>query len=91
MSTVLIVIVAVAVVVVLGLLTFAASRRAQTREIGEAQVEAQHDDVSRHRDQAREARGEAELAQERAKRAAAEAELNEHKASEREQEIESNG
>jgi FtsZ-interacting cell division protein ZipA len=89
MSTALIVIIVVAVVV-LGLLVWAASRRAHTKEIGEAQVEAQHDDLSHHRDQAREARGEAELAEERARRAAAEAELNERKASEREQEIESN-
>jgi hypothetical protein len=66
------------------------TRRRRDREIGEAQVEAQHDDVAHHREQAQQARGEAELAQERAKRAAAEAELNERKASEREQTLESN-
>jgi FtsZ-interacting cell division protein ZipA len=86
MSTVLIVVV---VVIVLGLLISAASRRKHTRQIAEAQVEAKHDDVSHHRDQARDARAEAEIAEERAKRAAVEADLNERKAGERERELES--
>jgi FtsZ-interacting cell division protein ZipA len=89
MSTVLIVIIVVAVLVIVGLLVAAASRRKRAKQVGAAQVQAQHDDVSHHRDQAKDARTEAALADERAKRAVAEADLNERKATEREQELES--
>ncbi len=89
MSTVLTVIIVVAVLIIVGLLVAAASRRKHAKQIGAAQVQAQHDDVSHHRDQAKDARAEAELAEERAKRAAAEADLNERKAAEREQELKS--
>jgi FtsZ-interacting cell division protein ZipA len=88
-STVLIVIIVVAVVAIVGMLAAAASRRKQAKQIGTAQVQAQHDDVSHHRDQAKHARAEAEVAEECAKRAGAEADLNERKAAEREQELES--
>lgn len=88
MSTVLIVIIAIVALLVLALLVSAASRRRRTRQLGEAQVQAKHDDVSHHREQANEARVEAELAEERSKRAAAEADLNERKAREGEQALE---
>ena len=80
MSTVLIVIIVVVVLVVIALLVSTANRRKQTHQIAEAQVEAKHDDVDHHREQARDARAEAELSEERAKRAAAEADLNERQA-----------
>jgi FtsZ-interacting cell division protein ZipA len=87
MSTVLIVIIVVVVLIVVAMLVSAANRRKHTHQIAEAQVEAKHDDVDHHREQARDARAEAELADERSKRAAAEADLNERQASEREQEL----
>lgn len=84
MSTALSVIVVIVVLIVAGLLLYAVSRRKRTRLIAEAQVQAKHDDLSHHRNKARDARAEAEIA-ERAKRAASEADLNERKAAEREQ------
>ena len=78
MSTVLIVVIVVVVLIVVALLVSAANRRKQTHQIAEAQVTAKHDDVDHHREQARDARAEGELAAERAKRAAAEADPSEH-------------
>jgi len=52
-------------------------------------VQAKHDDVGHHREQAQEARAEADLAEERARRRTAEAELNERQAAERERELKS--
>ncbi len=89
MSTVLSVIVVIVVLIVAGLLLYAVSRRKRSQLIAETQVQAKRDDLSHHRNQAREARAEAEIA-ERAKRAAAaEADLNEHKAAQRERELKS--
>jgi len=79
MSPVLIVVIVVVVVLVVGLLIPAASRRKRNKRIAKAQVQAKHDDVSHHRNQARDAHAEAEIAEERAKRAAAEGDLNERK------------
>ena len=89
MSTAVVVIIIVVAVVAVGALVALSARRSGTKQMAETQVEAQHEDVSHHRDQARDARTEAEIAKERSERAAAEAELNEHKAAEREQELES--
>jgi hypothetical protein len=89
MSTAVVVIIVVVAVVVIGALVAMSARHRSARQMAETQVEAQHDDVSHHRDQARDSRAEAELAKERSERAAAEAELNERRAAEREQELES--
>lgn len=91
MPTVLIVIIVVIVPIVFGVLLFAASRRKRTQLIAEAQVQAKHHDLSRYRNQARDARAEAEIAEERAERAAAEADLNERRAGGRERELEGGG
>ena len=57
MSTALIVVIVIAVIVVIALVARASARRRQTRQLGEAQVAAKRDDVSHHREQARDARG----------------------------------
>jgi FtsZ-interacting cell division protein ZipA len=88
MSTVAIIVIAIAVLALIAIVV-AMSRRARAkREIGHAQVEAQHDDVDHHRERAEQRRNEAALSEEIARRASAEAELNERQASERAQELE---
>jgi FtsZ-interacting cell division protein ZipA len=88
MSTLAIIAIVVAVLIVLAILV-SASRRAKTRrELGQAQREAQHDDVRHHREQASDSRTEAAVAEEQAKRAKAEAELDEERATRREAELE---
>ncbi len=88
MSTVAIIAIVVAVLILVVVAVSIARRTQARREIGDAQVEAQHDDVRHHRDQAEQKRGEAALSAERARRAEAEAELDERRAGEREQELE---
>jgi uncharacterized low-complexity protein len=88
MSTVVIIAIVVAALILAAIVVSIARRTKAKREIGHAQVEAQHDDVRHHRDQAEQKRSEAALSAERAKRAEAEAELNEKRAGEREQELE---
>jgi len=74
-------------VVLVALLALAASRRRRQAQLGRVQGQALHEDVSRHRSHAEQARNEAALADERAKRTAAEAELEERRADEREREL----
>lgn len=90
MSTALVVIIIIAVIVILALLALAASRRRRRAQLGQAQDQALHDDVGRHRSHAEGARHEAALAEERAKRTSAEAELEERRADEREHELNEN-
>ena len=87
MSTGLIVAIVIVALIVIAL-AVAASRRNRTKQVEKVQTRALHDDAAHHREQAQQARSEAELAEERAKRTAAEAELNERKADERERQLE---
>src|ERR1700709_2941821 len=87
MSTVRIVIIVVVVLIVVALLVSAASKRKRTEQLARTQVQAKQHDVDHHREQAHDARTEAQLAEERATRAGAAAELNEHKAAARAKEL----
>jgi FtsZ-interacting cell division protein ZipA len=88
MSTVAIIAIVVGALILLAIVTSVVQRSRARQQIGEAQVEAQHDDVRHHRDQAEQRRSEAALSEERARRAEAEAELDEKRAAEREKELE---
>jgi FtsZ-interacting cell division protein ZipA len=87
MDTLAVIAIIVGALVLIAILVVLARRGQERREVGHAQVEAQHDDVQHHRGRAEEKRSEAELAEERAKRARAEAELDERRAGEREREV----
>ncbi len=87
MSTIAIVAIVIAVVIVLALLFGMVSRARGRRQLGDVQTEAQHDDARHHRERAEESRTEAAIAEERARRAGVEAELDEERASQREREL----
>jgi hypothetical protein len=87
MSTIAVIAIVVAALILLAIIVSMARSKAQRREIGQAQVAAKHDDAQHHHDRAGERRHEAELAEEQAKRARAEAELDERRAAGREQEL----
>jgi FtsZ-interacting cell division protein ZipA len=87
MSTLAIIAIVVGALVLLAILVSVSRRAARRRELGQAQAEAQHDDVRHHRGRAEESRTQAAIAEERAKRAEVEAELNEERATRREHEL----
>ena len=87
MSTLAIIAIVIGAAIVLAILVTAARRANRRRQLGQAQVEAKHDDVDHHRGRAAELRTEAAVAEERAKRARAEAELDESRAEKREEEV----
>jgi FtsZ-interacting cell division protein ZipA len=91
MSTLAIIAIVVGVLIVLAIVFAAANRGKQRRELGEAQVEATHDDARHHKERADEKRTEAAVAEERARRAEVEAELDEERAARREQELDKDG
>ncbi len=87
MSTVAVIAIVVAALILLAIIVSMARSKAHRREIAQAQTEAKRDDVQHHHDRASDRRHEAELAEEQAKRARAEAELDERRAAGREQEL----
>ncbi len=87
MSTLAVIAIVVAVLIVLALVVSAARRKSHDRQLGQVQTEAQHDDVQHHRERADERRTEAAIAEEKAKRAKVEADLDEERARTREAEL----
>jgi uncharacterized membrane protein YcjF (UPF0283 family) len=87
MSTLAVIAIVIAALIVLAVVISLARSARERRRLGQAQVEAQHDDVRHHRERADERRTEAAVAEEKAKRAEAEAELDEERAGAREREL----
>ena len=87
MSTLAIIAIVLAALIVLAIIVSAARKKSREREFAQVQNEAQHDDVDHHRERAGELRTEAAVAEERAKRAKVEAELDEERAVRREKEL----
>jgi FtsZ-interacting cell division protein ZipA len=87
MSTLAIIAIVVGALILLAILVSAARRRSRQRELGEIQHEAVHDDARHHRERAEDGRTEAAVAEEQAKRAKVEAELDEERAASREREL----
>ena len=81
MSTLAVIAIIVAALIVLAILVCGRPQAPRSRrELGQVQTEAQHDDVRHHRERADERRTEAAIAEERAKRAQVEADLDEERA-----------
>ena len=88
MSTLAVILIIIAALVVLFLVFRVANRQRGQREQARLQMDAKRDDVVHHKEKAVETRAEADVAAERARRQAAEAELHEERAGRREQEVE---
>jgi hypothetical protein len=87
MSTLAVIAIVIAALVLFALVVSAARRARNRRQLAEVQGEAQHQDVRHHRAKAEDSRTEAAIAEERAERAKVEAELDEERASQREREL----
>jgi len=87
MSTLAIVLIVIAALIVLAIVVSLGRRAEQRRKLGQVQRHAQHDDAQHHRERAEESRSEAAVAEEKADRARVEAELDEERASRREHEL----
>jgi len=88
MSTLAVILIIIAAVVVLFLVFRMANKGRDRREQARLQMDAKRDDVVHHREVAADTRAEAEVTAERARRKAAEADLHEERASRREREVE---
>lgn len=87
MSTLAVIGIIVAVLIVIAIVATAMRNARARRQFGEVQSEAQHDDAQHHRERADEHRTEAAIAEEKAKRAQVEAELDDERAGTREREL----
>jgi FtsZ-interacting cell division protein ZipA len=88
MSTLAVILIIIAALVVLFLVFRMANRQREHKQQARLQMDAKRDDVVHHREQAADSRAEAQVAAERARRQATEAELHEERAARREDEVE---